>query len=397
MSVTAKCSCGRSIVAKDAAAGKRVRCPVCSEPVRMPLLEAEETEDEYDMPPARLPRKRTSRKPQPAPSSRLPMIIGGIGGVSMLILGVIVWMVSGPRNQADNVQSPLIDATSSLNAAPPAALPATTSAVTPAASSSADTDYATARTQFQTRLIRKSGSPQPGEPVVAPPGTTLMSYMSGDLQLPAILGLPGGTGRHPAVVFLHGGFAFGDGDWDMSLPFINAGFAVMTPILRGENQQPGNFTLYYDEVDDVLAATDALVRHPQINPDRVFIAGHSAGGTLATLACLTSPRFRAAASFSGTMDIETGISGQSALVVFNPVDPKEIQMRSPLYFATSFKCPARLFHGVNEDFFAEQTQITARLAKASGLDVEHLIVPGDHFTSVTPATAQTIEFFRSKL
>ena len=374
-----------------------MRCPVCSEPVRIPLLEAGETENEYDMPPARLPRKRTNHKPQPAPANWLPIIIGAVGGVSVLVLGMFVWMVSGLRNHPDNGPSPLIAATSSLNAASPADLPGTTSAVTPPASSPTDIDYATARTLFQTRLTRNGGSPQPGEPVVAPPGTTLMSYASGDLQLRAILGLPGGTGRHPAVVFLHGGFAFGDGDWDMSLPFINAGFAVMTPILRGENQQPGNFTLYYDEVNDVLAATEALVRHPQINPDRVFVAGHSAGGTLATLACLTSTRFRAAASFSGTMDVETGISGQPALVVFDPVDPKEIQMRSPLYFATSFKCPARLFHGTNESLFPEETQKTASRAKAIGLDVEHLIVPGNHFTSVTPATTQTIEFFRSKL
>ena len=152
-------------------------------------------------------------------------------------------------------------------------------------------DYADFRSRFQTRLVRKAASPQRSEPFDLPPGTSWLPYKSGGLELKSIMGLPPGTKeKTPAVVFLHGGFAFGDGDWDMAKPFLDAGFIAMTPLLRGENHQPGTFSLYYDEVNDVLAATEELMKHPLVDSDRVYIAGHSAGGTLCVLASMAAPR-----------------------------------------------------------------------------------------------------------
>jgi hypothetical protein len=34
----------------------------------------------------------------------------------------------------------------------------------------------------------------------------------------------------PAVLFVHGGFAFDRGDFAIAKPFLDAGFVVMTPI-----------------------------------------------------------------------------------------------------------------------------------------------------------------------
>jgi len=61
----------------------------------------------------------------------------------------------------------------------------------------------------------------------------------------------------------------------------------MVPVLRGENGQPGNFTFFYDEVDDVLAAAEALAQRTYVDANRMFISGHSAGGTLTMLAAMT--------------------------------------------------------------------------------------------------------------
>src|SRR5262249_38740502 len=109
--------------------------------------------------------------------------------------------------------------------------------------------------------------------------------------------------KQPAVLFLHGGFAFGyPDDWDASKPYRDAGFVVMTPMFRGENGQAGSFSFLYDEVDDALAAAERLSKLPYVDGNRIFIAGPSAGGTVALLAAMTSNRFRAAASFSATPD-----------------------------------------------------------------------------------------------
>jgi len=42
--------------------------------------------------------------------------------------------------------------------------------------------------------------------------------------------------------------------------------------------------MYHDEVDDVRAAAASLAKLPFVDPGRVFLAGHSAGGTLTMLA-----------------------------------------------------------------------------------------------------------------
>jgi dipeptidyl aminopeptidase/acylaminoacyl peptidase len=196
------------------------------------------------------------------------------------------------------------------------------------------------------------------------------------------------------VLFLHNGFAFGSEDWDQSQPFRNAGFVTMTPMLRGENGLPGNYSMFYDEVDDVLAAAEVLAALPGVDANRLFIAGHSTGGTLTMLAAMTSKRFKAAASFSGSPDQVAWAQGQMELVPFDPADRREFQMRSPLAFYQSFKCPARLYYGSEELPFKFSTDRLASKATAAGQDVRAVEVPGDHMTSVTPAMQQALTFFR---
>jgi dienelactone hydrolase len=258
-------------------------------------------------------------------------------------------------------------------------------------------DYAQARQHFRTTLVRRGPAPQRWHKEVAPPEAEEVEYVSGDLRLKAwVSRRPAAGGRRPAVLFQHGGFAFGADDWEQAQPFRDAGFVVMTPMLRGENGLPGSYTMFYDEVDDVVAAADALARLPDVDASRVYIVGHSAGGTLTLLASMTSNRFRAAASFSGSPDQVAFARGQSELVPFNQADKREFQMRSPLAFPRSFKCPVRLYYGSAEIGFAASSQKTAEKARAAGLDVEAVSVPGDHFSSVDAAMRQTIAFFQQK-
>src|SRR5206468_2647773 len=156
---------------------------------------------------------------------------------------------------------------------------------------------------------------------------------------------PPAAGKKPAVLFLHGGFAFGSEDWDQAKPFRDAGFVTMLPILRGENGQPGSYTMFYDEVDDVAAAAEVLAKTPGVDPNRIYVAGHSAGGTLAMLGAMTSKRFKGCASFSGSPDQVAFVREQEDLAPFDPDDVTELMMRSPLAFPKSFKCPARLYWG----------------------------------------------------
>jgi dienelactone hydrolase len=262
-------------------------------------------------------------------------------------------------------------------------------------------DYAQARKNFQTRLVRQGPAPQPWGPQVAPAGVTEITYSSGNLELKAWVNQPPFHDvRRPAVLFLHGGFAFDLEDWEMTEPFRDAGFVVMTPILRGENGLPGAYSMFYNEVDDVLAAAESLAQQPGVDGNRLYVAGHSAGGTLALLSAMTSPRFRAAASFSGSPDqvrwAQQEQQVQPEVVPFDPADRREFQMRSPLAYPRSFKCPVRLYYGNEEFFLGLSTPALAQKAAAANLDVQAVQVPGDHMSAVEPAMRQCIGFFKQK-
>jgi dipeptidyl aminopeptidase/acylaminoacyl peptidase len=256
--------------------------------------------------------------------------------------------------------------------------------------------FAQARAGFRTKLTRKAPSPQAGEPLKTPTGASAVDYTSGGLTLRAFVDPDRGDGvKRPAVLFLHGGFAFGDWDWRVPQPFRDAGYVVMVPVLRGESGQPGDFTMFFDEVDDVLAAADVLARLPHVDGTHLYISGHSAGGSIALLAALASDRFRAATSLSGDPDQVAHTINHPDLVVFDRTDIREYRLRSSVAYATSFRCPARLIYGDEETIWAESpNRRTAMLARGAGLDVESVEVPGDHSSSVPRGLRESIAFFK---
>jgi len=256
-------------------------------------------------------------------------------------------------------------------------------------------DYADARKTFRTKLVRTAPAPQSWEEETPPADAAEVEYTSGPLRLKAWVGPRGGPPK-PAVLFLHGGFAFGADDWEQAKPFRDAGYVVMIPMLRGENGLPGSYSMFYDEVDDALAAAEVLAATPGVDPKRLYVAGHSAGGTIAMLTAMTSSRFKAAASFSGSPDQVAWARFQEDLVPFNRNDQTEFAMRSPLAFPKSFKCPARLYYGDEEWQFRFSTEELAEKAAAAGRDVQAVEVPGDHMSSVDPAMRQCIAFFNQK-
>lgn len=258
-------------------------------------------------------------------------------------------------------------------------------------------DYTKARQHFQTKLLRSGPAPQKWNPLTVPPGASEVEYPSGSLKLKAWINPPEDPKtKHAAVLFLHGGHAFELGDWQMSQPYRDAGLVVMSPILRGENGQPGNFTLFYDEVDDVIAAAEYLRRLPYVDADRIFVAGHSNGGTMTMLAALAYKHFRAAASLSGSPDQVLFVKyapGVQRQVPFDPTNARELEMRSPLAFAAYFKCPLRIYYGTKEFQFEFTSQRTAEIAREHGVDVQVVKNDGGHMSHVLASINDSIQFF----
>lgn len=84
----------------------------------------------------------------------------------------------------------------------------------------------------------------------------------------------------------------------------------MSPSLRGGNTNPGVKEGFLGEVDDVLAAANYFEKQKYVDPKRIYLGGHSTGGTLVLLVSEGSPRFRAVFSFGPAGDV-SGWRGRS--------------------------------------------------------------------------------------
>ena len=67
---------------------------------------------------------------------------------------------------------------------------------------------------------------------------------------------------------------------------------MMFPGLRGTSGNPGTQESFLGEVDDVLAAADFLRKVDYVDPSRIYLGGHSTGGTLALLVAEAGASFQ---------------------------------------------------------------------------------------------------------
>jgi hypothetical protein len=229
-------------------------------------------------------------------------------------------------------------------------LPAVLIAQAPA--DSHNLSLADARRRFATHLIIKATA---DFPVAQPPPDlfNLVTYKSPVGNLPAYVSrVPNDGKKHPAIIWIVGGFSnsISDVAWapasatnDQSASvFWKKGIVTMYPSLRGGNENPGYSENFFGEVDDVLAAADYLSRQSDVDPDRIYLGGHSTGGTLVLLTAECSPRFRAVFSFGPIDDImKYGLAN----LYYAVEDKRETYLRSPGAWLSSVHSPVFAFEG----------------------------------------------------
>jgi len=267
--------------------------------------------------------------------------------------------------------------------------------------------YLERRAEFKTKLRRLDKSPQAWELGNLPAHLQLVTYPSGDLNLKAILYVPPNVGntKQPALVYYHGGFALDDEDLEDCQPFVDDGFIVMMPALRGENGGEGNFELFAGELDDAANAIRWLGKHENVDAVNIYAFGHSIGGGVSAMMSLMDDDLplKHCGSSGGLYDITTfygwKYSDGARVVRFNPDDPIECLMRVLWGNVKWMKRKHYAYIG-RQDFpfhiAVEEMQEENKTAPDPGrLTITQM--DGDHFTSLEPAVRQYFNIVKSGL
>lgn len=246
-----------------------------------------------------------------------------------------------------------------------------------------------ARRGFKTALLPQKSTQQPVE---QPPSDLfqVIKYSAPSGELAAYLSPnPGDGKRHPAMIWITGGDCNSIGDVWSAAPrsndqtaaaFRKAGMVMMFPSLRGGNDNPGAREGFFGEVDDVLAAASYLQKLDFVDPKRIYLGGHSTGGTLVLLVAEYSDRFRSVFSFGPVADVSS-YGADSGFLPFNTSIKNEVKLRSPIYWLSSIKSPVWVFEGTEGNI----DSLKAMAKISTNAHVHFIAIRGaNHFATLAP-------------
>ena len=409
MSVIARCSCGQAFKAKLELAGKQVRCPACGGVFMVPQADPEPAQEDNDPfagldlgaitrnasnPLLSNPTLQTTKyhggastksRRRTAGSGTGPKLVwivlaivgSAFGLVCLACAGLLAVGLRHVRQQAafeqevasfaDSVAAPGT-ASDALGAGRPTLVEARRGFVTKIVSSGESFGPPDDPTGSEFDLIR-----------YASPVGPLAAYLTRD---------PRDGKKRPAIVWITGGDNNSIGDvWspmdrsnDQSASaFRKAGIVMMFPSQRGGNDNPGRREGFYGEVEDILAATDHLAQLPYIDPDQIYLGGHSTGGTMVMLVAECSDRYRAVFAL-GPVAIASQYGGD--FIYCDLRDPREIALRSPLPWLHGVKSPLYVLEGASHgNWDAIQLMVDAN----TNPQVHFFKIAGhDHFSIIAP-------------
>ncbi len=255
--------------------------------------------------------------------------------------------------------------------------------------------YLERRKEFQTKLLVKEPAPQEYEPEKPPQGVEEIVYQSGGLKLKAWYDKRGVRSTPaPALLFFHGGFAFGAEDLEVCKPFRDAGFIILTPMLRGENGNPGYFELFYGEVDDAAAACRWLAEQEGVDKQQIYAFGHSIGGGISSLLSLRDDAPIRHSGSSGGIYPENIASLFRDIVPFDSNVPEEVRLRLLVGNIDQMQHRHFAYIGLADTVLSIGMNQAKKEAEYDSLLTTETI-PGDHFSSFRPALLKYLQLIQS--
>lgn len=121
--------------------------------------------------------------------------------------------------------------------------------------------------------------------------------------------LAAGPGRKPTALVLHGIPGI-EKNHDICLALQAIGWNALVFHYRGSWGSSGEYT-FAGLPEDAVAAIDALVQHPAVDPDRIIAIGHSMGGFTAVLTGVRDVRVKAVCAIGMLGDVRGHALGQA--------------------------------------------------------------------------------------
>ncbi len=331
--------------------------------------------------------------------------LGGLGGLFGILLIVGIAMILMPSGQADpslanNTSRPTFAEASAANSSvrsslmfPELGRPETVQGVS----------------VYFVDLASTNRSSQPGA------GTKLRVYVppgnAAPKSVPLMLVAPAGT------PLLHGNEVDAGDYHDETLPYAQAGFATIMYSLDGampENASEAEFAAAisraYNQfnaarggiVNAQIAIDFALSRLPQVDPQRIYCAGHSSAATISLVLAAKEPRIAAGIAYAPATNLELRLSdvirdpSSSQLLTGIGVFARE---NSPITYVGQTRCPLFVFHAKddsNEPF--STTSQYVEMLKQRQADVTFKTADrGDHYQSmIDQGIPAAIDWLRTK-
>ena len=197
----------------------------------------------------------------------------------------------------------------------------------------------------------------------------------------------------PAGAPIYAGNSQGDGDRAEHVPYVRAGYAVVALDIDGAIDDAGNnlakmqltFTKFKAAAGGVVNGKNAveyvLAKVPEVDPERLYVAGHSSAAIWALLFAEHEPRIKGCIAYAPLADLFGRDPSQRANV--ETAFPG-IARLSPQEGVEHLKCPVFVFHA--EDDHNVPIAITRRfvaLLKQTNPNVTfHTVPTGDHYQSM---------------
>ena len=219
------------------------------------------------------------------------------------------------------------------------------------------------------------------------------------LSIHGQLFLPAGGGKHPAVVFFHGGsrrqmllgyhsMHYYSNAYAMNQYLASRGFIVLSVNYRSGIGYGLNFREALNfgnsggsEFNDVMGAGQYMAARADVDPQRIGVWGGSYGGYLTALALArASSLFAAGVDMHGVTD--WSLRSERELNAINVDELRQIErtalQSSPLGDVRNWRSPVLLIHGDDDRNVAfNQTVRLVEALRAQGVEFEELIFPGE--------------------